>query len=140
MLRFTLFAAIVSFALPVGAAAPTPRDSPGYDLLSDETQRREWHQRYGLPWAGKNPEPSKAKSEEPHEDLNWACAACHGVTMYRCAICNVGICAHFTVMLKLQGFTPRPVCVDCKKDWNDEKHSHWKLMQMMKRKMGRVGL
>ncbi len=106
-----------------------------YDLLSDEGKRREWHSRYGLPWKGDA--PSKPKRDDPHEDLNWACAACHGKTEYQCTVCRVRLCPHFTMIVKLEGFLPKPICTDCKKSWNDKKHSHWKLMQMFDQKMGR---
>lgn len=111
------------------ATARFAKVKKAYDLLSDETQRRAWHERYDLPWLW------GVEEEAPPEDLNWACAAC-SVTMYKCGVCKVRLCPHFTIMLTLKGFAPRPVCIDCKRNYNDKKHANWKLKQMIKQKFG----
>lgn len=109
-----------------------------YDLLSDDLARRKWHERYNIPspgWmAGAEP-----KEEMPPEGLDRACIQCL-VISHRCSSCRVGFCMHLGTMLKLEGHLPRPVCIECKKTWEEGKFADWKLKQMIKTKFGRMGL
>ncbi len=120
------------------AAERFARIKKAYDLLSDEPQRKDWHRRYKLPWIWSEAKGSPQATDEPPADLNWACAACHGVAAYQCMVCRVRLCPHFTIMVQLDGFNPKPVCTDCKRDWNDRKHAQWKLKQMIKQRMGGI--
>ena len=104
-----------------------------YDLLSNESARKDWHRKYDLPWIweSKRVEPAV---DEPHDDLNWSCVACHSETSYRCTHCKIKMCPHFTVMVKPGGLLPKPVCVICKQEWNDRNHPYWKIHRLIKSK------
>ena len=73
-----------------------------YDLLSDPTQRREWHRRYGLPPPGDGVR-AEAKPQPPPRDvsLDLVCTACEA-PVRECSACGAGLCRHTAVKIPSQ--------------------------------------